>query len=269
MRLAGIFNHNQTVTLRQFQDRIHIGHLPVQMDRNDGGDWTSTAPADQSSRIVDRALFFEILGEFCGIHVVGLLIDVHKLGQRAGLRNRLRSGNEGVRHSEDNVAGLHAAGHEREAQCVGSAADCYRIARLAEGRKCLLKILYHGATDKSGSPQGLLKNLGQLLFEFHMGSNQIEKRNAVGTAMRTAHFVASVICSIERRNFAGFPATMLLAGTSLVTTLPAPTVAFSPTVIFERIVAPEPIDAPFLMTVRSTFQSASVCRFPSAAVARG
>ena len=56
---------------------------------------------------------------------------------------------------------------------------------------------------------------------------------------------------------------MLFAGTSLVTTLPAPTMAFSPTVMFERIVAPDPIDAPFLITVRSTFQSASVCRLPS------
>ena len=50
---------------------------------------------------------------------------------------------------------------------------------------------------------------------------------------------------------------MLFAGTSLVTTLPAPTIAFSPTVTLARIVAPVPMDAPFLITVRSTFQSAS------------
>jgi hypothetical protein len=47
-----------------------------------------------------------------------------------------------------------------------------------------------------------------------------------------------------------------------VTTLPAPTMAFSPMLMLERIVAPEPIDAPFLTTVCSTFQSASVCRLP-------
>ena len=33
-----------------------------------------------------------------------------------------------------------------------------------------------------------------------------------------------------RRIFAGFPATMAFAGTSLVTVLPAPTIAFSPIV---------------------------------------
>src|SRR5438093_717101 len=52
---------------------------------------------------------------------------------------------------------------------------------------------------------------------------------------------------------------MLFAGTSLVMTLPAPTIAFSPIVVLARTVDPEPIDAPFLTMVRSTFQSASVC----------
>ena len=56
---------------------------------------------------------------------------------------------------------------------------------------------------------------------------------------------------------------MLLGGTSLVTTLPAPTIAFSPMVTLARMVHPEPIEAPFLTNVRSTFQSASVCRPPS------
>jgi hypothetical protein len=85
-----------------------------------------------------------------------------------------------------------------------------------------------------------------------MGSDEIEKRNVSSTV----HFDASRVCSIERNNLAGFPATMLFGGTSLVTTLPAPTIAFSPMLMFERIVAPEPIDAPFLTKVRSTFQSA-------------
>ena len=37
---------------------------------------------------------------------------------------------------------------------------------------------------------------------------------------------------------------MLFGGTSFVTTLPAPTSAFSPIVMFDRMVLPEPIDAP-------------------------
>jgi hypothetical protein len=44
---------------------------------------------------------------------------------------------------------------------------------------------------------------------------------------------------------AGLPATTELAGTSLVTTLPAPTMAFSPMVRPQRIVTLEPMERPF------------------------
>src|SRR5271157_6025192 len=93
---------------------------------------------------------------------------------------------------------------------------------------------------------------------------------------RYAHFLALFWFSSARslstrhlKTFAGTPATIAFLGTSFVTVLPAPTIAFSPIVTRERIVAPEPIEAPFLTTVSSTFQSASVCNWPSALVARG
>jgi hypothetical protein len=58
-------------------------------------------------------------------------------------------------------------------------------------------------------------------------------------------------------------------GTSRVTTAPAPTMARSPITTLARMVAPEPIDAPFFTSVRSTVQSASVCSAPVAVAARG
>ncbi len=51
------------------------------------------------------------------------------------------------------------------------------------------------------------------------------------------------------RILAGLPATVVLAGTSFVTRLPAPTIAFSPIVIPPSSVVPEPIDAPRLIRV--------------------
>src|SRR5437879_7678758 len=68
---------------------------------------------------------------------------------------------------------------------------------------------------------------------------------------------------------AGFPATTPLAGTSRVTTLPAPISEFSPIVTFPRIVAPEPMEAPLPTSVGWTVQSLSVCSSPVAVVARG
>ena len=62
------------------------------------------------------------------------------------------------------------------------------------------------------------------------------------------------VCQSHLRNIlAGFPTTTLLAGTFLVTTLPAPTKAFSPIVTFARIVAPEPMEAPFFTRGRLYF----------------
>src|SRR5271166_4742179 len=75
--------------------------------------------------------------------------------------------------------------------------------------------------------------------------------------------------SAIRKTWPGFPTTIALQGTLFVTTLPAPTNAFSPTVTPARMVAPDPIDAPFLISVVSSFQSSSVCNAPSAFVARG
>ena len=63
---------------------------------------------------------------------------------------------------------------------------------------------------------------------------------------------------------AGTPATIAKSGTSLLTTAPAPTSAPSPIVTPQMMVALEPIDAARFTRVASTFQSASVCRLPSA-----
>src|SRR5580700_3889134 len=97
------------VTLGQFQDGIHVGHLSIKMDWNDRCYWPSTATACHGSGIVDGALLLQILSKFYRIHVERLLINVHKFGQCARLRNRLGGGYEGVRDGDYYVAGFHAA----------------------------------------------------------------------------------------------------------------------------------------------------------------
>lgn len=52
-----------------------------------------------------------------------------------------------------------------------------------------------------------------------------------------------VYCLIFLNTLAGTPATTALAGTSFVTTAPAATIAFSPTVTPGSIIAPAPIQA--------------------------
>jgi len=62
---------------------------------------------------------------------------------------------------------------------------------------------------------------------------------------------------------------MVFGGTSFVTTLPAPTIAFSPMVTPHKIVELVPMEAPFLTNVGTTCQSASVCKPPFGTVERG
>ena len=66
---------------------------------------------------------------------------------------------------------------------------------------------------------------------------------------------------------AGTPPTMALSGTSLVTTEPAPTIAFSPMVTPDRIVAFEPTQTFFFQNDRGRVGSAPV--FGGEAVVEG
>src|SRR5215472_17881529 len=104
-------------------------------------------------------------------------------------------------------------------------------------------------------------------LQFLMRCYQIEEWNLIHGHYDLPFAVCSA--SKKRRIFAGHPDTMLFAGTFLVTRLPAPTIAFSPIETFDKIVTPEPIDAPSFTSVGSTFQSASVCKAPLTEVARG
>src|SRR5581483_10053547 len=83
----------------------------------------------------------------------------------------------------------------------------------------------------------------------------------------TAHVAA--VGAARARIRAGLPATTAPAGTSRVTTAPAPTSAPSPIVTPPRTTAPEPIEAPRSTRVRRSIQSASVWSSPSSVVARG
>src|SRR5208282_4704869 len=262
--LASIFHHNQTESVRQFEDGIHVGHLPIEVDGNDRCHRAPAAAADHFARRISRAFLFEILPQLFGVHVVGALVDVHEFRQGTRLRNRLGCCDKRVRDCHRHIARTDTGRHQGKAQRVGAAVDCGRVPCFAEGGERLLEVHYHRSSDEAGTTKDLLEYAGELLLELNVRGNQIKKRNA-----GNAHLVTSEVCSIYRRNRAGLPATMALAGTSFVTTLPAPTNAFSPMVMFARMVQPEPTEAPFFTRVLSTFQSDSVCRPPSAVVARG
>jgi len=121
------------------------------------------------------------------------------------------------------------------------------------------------SADESGGLKRTSEDRDRFLSQFQKRRQQVQERD-YALAVYDATLSSG---AIKRRSFAGFPATMPLSGTSCVTTLPAPTRAFSPMTRFERIVAPEPMEAPFFTSVGSTFQSFSDWSSPSELVARG
>ena len=111
------------------------------------------------------------------VHVVGLLVDIHKLRQCSRLRDRFGRGDKRVGNGHDNVPALHSRRHQREAQRVGSAVDGHRTRRLAKLGKLFFKSLDHRPADKTRRADDLLKNRRQLRFQLNMRRDQIEKRN--------------------------------------------------------------------------------------------
>src|SRR4029077_9246616 len=148
----------------------------------------------------------------------------------------------------------NSRGTQRKAQRIGSTVHSDAELRVAIFREVDFKSFDHRATDEPGRREHGLENIQQLLLQFTVRCNEINKRNF----FTLTHDFILAFGVTARNTFAGFPTTIVFGGTSRVTTLPAPTIAFSPITTLERIVAPDPIDAPFFTSVSSTFQSFSV-----------
>src|ERR1700722_19968549 len=96
--------------------------------------------------MISHALLFQKALQHARRHVVGVLIDVNELRDRARLRNRFRSGYECVRHGDYYVARLDPAGHNAKSQRIRAAADGDRVARIAEESGSILKLFDYPPT---------------------------------------------------------------------------------------------------------------------------
>src|ERR1017187_2243536 len=191
-----------------------------------------------------------------------MLIDVDELRFGSGLGDGLCGGNKRIRHGQH-----HIPGRTPEAiKAKRSASVPLLTPTQWPASQKVANAFSNSSTIDPPTKLAVRNPLRKMPTSSFSNSRWGATRSRKGTASDSMELSAG---SMKRSTLAGFPATIALRGTSLVTTLPAPTIAFSLTVVLGRILAPEPIDAPFFITVRSTFQSASVCSLPSAVVARG
>src|SRR6516164_2573214 len=113
----------------------------------------------------------EVLFQLDGIHVKRLVIDVHKIDLRPGLRNRLGRRNESVWNRNDCLAGSDASSHQSKPQRIGPASHTDRETCAAKLCKGLLKLFHNWTTDKGGRPKSGPENLNQFVFHLRMGGS--------------------------------------------------------------------------------------------------
>src|SRR3989304_2064233 len=172
------------------------------------------------------------------------------------MRYGLHGRDERVGDCHGRVAGLYSRGHWGERQGVGPVCDPDAMARPAESGVVILKGGKLRAAYEARGPERLPEYRDELRLELHVRRDQVKK-------WRLVRRVCVTHLSTLLSTLAGFPATIVSGGTSFVTVLPAPTIEFSPMVTLLKMGAPDPMAAPFLTIVLSTFQSASVCLVPS------
>src|SRR5512140_3692133 len=240
--LGGVLDDEEFPFSGDLHNGVHVRHLPEQVDRDD-------RPGLRRDGRLDLR----------GIHVVGRRVHVDEDRLRSAPADRLGGGDERVRHGDHFVPGPDSKAEQGCPKGVRAAPHPGGELRPAERGELLFELRHERAARERGLVEHLLDRVRDLPADRLVLGFQVQ----VGNLHR---FFSSVIF---RSTFAGFPATIIPGGTSFVTTLPAPTIDFSPTVTPARIVTLEPTDAPFLMNVGMQTQSASVWSPPPSAVDRG
>jgi hypothetical protein len=122
MGLGRIFHNLQTVLRSDFQNGIHVGRLPVKVNRKDG------------LRPGGNFFFY-----FRHIDVVGSGVDVYKDYFGPGHGHGFGGGDETVRHRDHLVPCSDPQGLQREKKRIGSVAHADTVFCSAESGKTLFK----------------------------------------------------------------------------------------------------------------------------------
>ena len=145
-------------------------------------------------------------------------IDKHRLGTAIG--NRLGGGHECARNRDHFVSRPDPQCEKRQPKRLRAAPDADGVGAIAV--RC--KVLFESLDER---PAGERPAVNHLL---DCGTKFAAKGRVLGIKVKKRNFH----CIFLAKDFkirAGLPATIVFGGTSFVTTLPAPTMAFSPTVM--------------------------------------
>ena len=191
--LAGVFDDDQAVFACELQDRIHVGHLSVEMHRDHGRHGPTGALARHPARgSLTPALAFQVCAQLLGIHGVGGRVDIDELRPRADLGDGLRRRDEGVGDGDDRLAGPDARSVQREPQRIGAACHADAVPHVAERGEIPLEVVDHRAADESGARQSAAEHSHQFVLELAMRGRQIDQGHLPGAAQSRISFPRSL-----------------------------------------------------------------------------
>ncbi len=160
VRLAGVLDDHQSMPAGDLQQRIHVGRLAVQADRN-----------DRLGLVGDRRL------ERRDVHREGLRIDVDEDCLGARVVDRRNRGHEGERDGDDLVAATDAGGEQGQVQRARAGVDRHADGRAAVGREFLFERRHLGAERERAALQHALDRGVHFGLDREVLGLEIDERN--------------------------------------------------------------------------------------------
>ena len=180
MRLRGVFDHREVVAAGQRQQRVQVGRLTEQMDRDDG----LRARGDRVRRLVD-------------VDRAGQRVDVNEHRCGAGVPDGRHRGDKGEGHSDHLVARPDTGGQQSQVEGTRARVDRDTMVGTAIGRELLFEGGHVRPESEPAAGEDVQDGGVDLVLDRGVLGLQIDQRDHAPTSVRSRSMSSPRFC-IER-----------------------------------------------------------------------
>jgi hypothetical protein len=149
MRLASVLNDQQVELPGQRHDRIHITHLAIEVDWNDGPNTLAAGSVDDLPIGIPIALGMQVVPETIRVHIACPLIDIDELRRGSGLQYRLNRRYKRIGDRDNDVVCLDACRDQCESKRICPTPNTDTLRDTTKLGEILLEAFNYGSTDES------------------------------------------------------------------------------------------------------------------------
>src|SRR6266542_1795604 len=167
MRLRGVFDDDEPVTLRHGENGVHVARVPVEVHGDDG------ARPRRDARLEGR-----------GLELPGLALGVDDHGNGAAVAHDIGGGHEGEARYNHLVARPHPRRHEGQVKRHRPIRDGYAVGRPAEGGEVALELPDERSQRADPARAHRLHHVGDLFLAYRgRGYGDSRRRRHEGPSM--------------------------------------------------------------------------------------